>query len=138
MKKLFLTITVLGALAFTSVAQNANRASATSQQPKLTAEQRADKETAKATTALGLNESQKTTFKKLALERFSANMPLREKGKAATTTSEKETIHNQIKANNDKFFNTVNAMLTPEQQTKWADHRKKMQEKNKANHANQD
>ena len=131
MKKLFLTITVLGALAFTSVAQNANR-NAGAQAP-VTAEQKADKETSKATSALGLNESQKTTFKKLAVERFNANKPLRDKMKSASTSTEKESIHSQIKANNEKFFTTVNAMLTPDQQTKWADHRKKMQEKQKGN-----
>lgn len=130
MKKLFLTITVLGALAFTSVAQNANRKAAGT---PVTAEQKAEKETAKATSALGLNESQKTTFNKLAIERFNANKPLREKMKTASTPTEKDAIHTQIKANNDKFFNTVNAMLTPDQQTKWADHRKKMQERQKSN-----
>lgn len=135
MKKLFLTITVLGALAFTSVAQNANR-NAGAQAP-VTAEQRAEKETAKATTALGLNDSQKATFKKLAIERFNANKPLREKMKSTTNATEKESIHSQVKANNEKFFTTVNAMLTPDQQTKWTDHRKKMQAKRNAN-AHQD
>ena len=129
MKKLFLTITVLSALTLTSVAQDARKSATASQQPVLTAEQRADKETTKATGALSLNDSQKATFKKLALERFTANMPLREKAKASTDKAQKQTLRTQILANNDKFFTTVNAMLTPEQQTKWAEHRKKMQTK---------
>lgn len=138
MKKLFLTITVLGALATTTLAQNGNKVATNNNQAQLTPQQRADKETTKVTGALGLNESQKVTFNKLAVERFTANMPLREKAKATTDKTEKQNLHNQIKANNDKFFDTVNAMLTPEQQTKWADHRKKVQEKNKDMQAHQD
>lgn len=131
MKKLFLTIAALGALTFTTVAQNGGRSATSSQQSALTAEQRAEKETTKATSALSLTDAQKATFKKLALERFTANMPLREKAKASTDKAEKQTLRSQVVANNDKFFTSVNAMLTPEQQTKWADHRKKMQEKQK-------
>jgi hypothetical protein len=131
MKKLLLTIAALGALTFTAAAQNAGKSATASQQPALTAEQKAEKETTKATGALSLTDAQKATFKKLALERFTANMPLREKAKASTDKAEKQTLRSQIVANNDKFFTSVNAMLTPEQQTKWADHRKKMQEKQK-------
>jgi hypothetical protein len=133
MKKLFLTIAVLGALATTSVAQNAKKAGA-SNQPELTAEQRADKETTRAAGALGLSEAQKATFKKLAIERFTLNKPLREKGKASTDKTEKQNLHKQIKSNNEKFFASVNSMLTPEQQTKWAEHKKKMQDKKDARH----
>lgn len=124
MKKLFLTITVLGALTLSSAAQNGNKAAGP--QSEMTVEQRADKETTKATAALGLSDAQKTTFKKLALERFSANKPLREQAKATTDKTQRQSIHDQIKKNNEKFFTSVNSMLTPEQQTKWADHRKKM------------
>jgi LPS O-antigen subunit length determinant protein (WzzB/FepE family) len=124
MKKLFLTIAVLGALATTTMAQNANKTA--NDQPALTVEQKADKETTRATAALGLSDAQKATFKKLAIERFSANKPLREQGRATTDKTQRQSIHDQIKKNNEKFFTSVNSMLTPEQQTKWADHRKKM------------
>lgn len=128
MKKLFLTITVLGALTLSSVAQDGNKKAAGSQ-PQLTVEQKADKETAKATTALGLSDTQKSTFHKLALERFTANKPLRDKAKQSSDKTEKQSLQSQVKANNEKFFTSVNSMLTPEQQTKWADHRKKAQAK---------
>lgn len=133
MKKLFLTIAVLGALATTTVAQNANK-TANSNQPVLTPEQKADKETTKAANALSLSDAQKTTFKKLALERFSANKPLREQAKASSDKAQKQTIREQIKKNNEKFFTSVNSMLTPEQQTKWTEHRKKMANNAKAEH----
>lgn len=133
MKKVFLTLSILGALATTAVAQNGGRA-ATASQPELTAEQKADKETAKAATALSLSDAQKTTFKKLSIERFNANKPLREKAKASTDKNEKQKIREQVKANNEKFFTSVNSMLTPEQQVKWADRKKKMQEKGRDAH----
>lgn len=130
MKKLFLTIAVFGALATTAIAQDARKAG-TNNQSELTIEQRVDKQTTKATTALGLSEAQQVTFKKLVTERITANKSIRDKAKASNDKAEKKGLHEQIKANNEKFFASVNSMLTPEQQTKWANHRKKMQEKNK-------
>ena len=126
MKKLFLTIAVLGALATTAVAQDAKKA-ASNAQPELTVEQKAERETIKATAALGLSDAQKATFKKLATERFTTNKPLREKARASSDKAEKQALRKQLKANNEKFFTSVNSMLTPEQQPKWADYRKKMQ-----------
>lgn len=126
MKKLFLTIAVLGALSTTVVAQDAKKA-ASNDQPELTVEQRADKETTRATGVLGLSDAQKVTFKKLATERFAANKPLREKIKASTDKTERQNLQKQAMANNEKFFTSVNSILTPEQQTKWVEHRKKMQ-----------
>lgn len=128
MKKLFLTIAALGVLTFTAVAQDAGRATTSTE---LSPELKADKETKKATAALGLNDTQKTKFKQLSLERINANKPLREKAKASTDKTEKQSLHSQVKANNEKYYNNVNAMLTPEQQTKWADHKKKMEAKQK-------
>lgn len=126
MKKLFLTISVFSALTFSAVAQNEKTATPSSSQPQLTPEQKADKETAKATSALVLNESQKAKFKQFSLDRITANRALRAK---ATTKEEKQKTHELVKANNDKFFTSVNALLTPEQQTKWVDHKKKMEAK---------
>jgi hypothetical protein len=133
MKKLFLTIAVLGALATTAVAQNAKKAGANNQ-PELTVEQKADKETTRAAGALNLSDAQKATFKKLAMERFTANKPLREKAQASTDKTEKQNLRKQVKSNNEKFFSSVNSMLTPEQQTKWTEHKKKMQDKKDAHH----
>ena len=126
MKKLFLTISVFSALTFSAVAQNEKTATPASAQQPLTPEQKADKETAKAINVLGLNDSQKAKFKQLSLERITSNRALKAK---ATTKEDKQKTHDLVKANNDKFFAGVNAMLNAEQQTKWADHKKKMQAK---------
>lgn len=123
----------MGALVGTTVAQDAQKAAANNQ-PELTVEQKADKETTKAAGALSLSEAQKATFKKLALERFTANKPLREKAQASTDKTEKQNLRKQIKSNNEKYFASVNSILTPEQQTKWADHKKKMQDRKDAQH----
>lgn len=127
MKKLFLTITVLGALTLTSVAQNANKTAGAS--TELSIEQKADKETAKAATILSLTDAQKVKFKQFTMDRINANKPLREKAKASTDKAEKKALHTQVKANIDKYFASVNGILTAEQQTKWADHKKKAEEK---------
>ena len=128
MKKLILTITVLGALAFNSFAQDGNK-KAQGQEPQLTIDQRADKETSKAAVVLTLTDAQKVKFKQFTVDRFTANQPLREKAKATTNKAEKETLHAQMKANTDKYFTNVNGILTAEQQPKWADHKKKMDAK---------
>jgi hypothetical protein len=128
MKKLILTITVLGALAFNSFAQDGSKKAA-GQEPQLTIEQRADKETTKAAAALSLTEAQKVKFKQFTIDRFNANQPLREKAKATTNKAEKETIHAQMKANTDKYFANVNGILTAEQQPRWAEHKKKFDAK---------
>jgi len=134
MKKLLLTIAVSGALASTSMAQDANKAA--NNQSTMTVEQKADKETAKATAVLSLSDTQKATYKKLAVERFSANKPLREQVKTTTDNTQKQLINDKINKNIEKFFASVNSILTPEQQVKWAEHRKKMAEAPKDEHQN--
>lgn len=131
MKKLFLTITVLGALATTTMAQDAK---GVANAPELTVEQKADKQTTRAAGALNLSDVQKATFKKLATERLTANKPLKEKAQASSDKTEKQNLRKQVISNNEKFFASVNSMLTPEQQTKWAEHRKKIQDRKDAQH----
>lgn len=129
MKKLFLTLAAFSALTFTGLAQNDR-----SSQPaktQMTPEQRAEKQTEKVTAHLNLSDAQKSTFKKLSIERINQNQPLRQKMRNSTNKEEKASLQNQIKANNEKFFASVNSMLTPDQQTKWAEHKKKMEAKQK-------
>jgi periplasmic protein CpxP/Spy len=123
MKKLLLTIAAFSALTFAGIAQNDTAQPA----QKLSPEQRADKQTDKVATHLNLSDAQKSAFKKLTMERINQNQPLKQKMNATKNKEERTAIQNQIKANNDKFFASVNSMLTPEQQTKWVEHRKKME-----------
>lgn len=134
MKKLLLTLAAFGALTFTTVAQDNAKTNPQAQKANMTPEQRAEKETKNATEKLGLNADQQAKFKVYALERARSNKALREKG-ANAPKEEKQKLRAEAKANNDKFFNNVNSILDAGQQTKWADHKKKMQEKKAKNQA---
>lgn len=133
MKKLFLTLAAFSALTFTAAAQNHAKTAGTEEKAPLTPEQRAEKETKNATEKLGLNADQQAKFKVYALDRVRSNRSLRDKVKTATP-EEKQKLQAERKANNDKFFNNVNAMLDAGQQTKWAEHKKNMQERRDKNH----
>lgn len=133
MKKLFLTLAAFSALTFTAAAQNHAKTTGATKQAPLTPEERAEKETKNATEKLGLNADQQAKFKVFALERARNNRSLRDKAKTATP-EEKQKLQAERKANNDKFFNNVNAMLDAGQQTKWAEHKKNMQERRDKNH----
>lgn len=131
MKKILLTLASFSALTFTAVAQNDAKKAA---QENMTPEQRADKETKHATEKLGLSTDQAAKFKVYSLERARSNKALREQAKT-TSKEERPKLKEQRKANNDKFFANVNSILNAEQQVKWAEHKKKMQEKQAKNEA---
>ncbi|MBN8694822.1 MAG: hypothetical protein J0L69_16630 [Bacteroidetes bacterium] len=131
MKKILLTLAAFSALTFTAAAQNDAKKAA---QENMTPEQRADKETKNATEKLGLSTDQAAKFKVYSLERARSNKALREQAKT-TSKEERPKLKEQRKANNDKFFANVNSILNAEQQVKWAEHKKKMQEKQAKNEA---
>lgn len=131
MKKILLTLAAFSALTFTAAAQNDAKKAA---QENMTPEQRADKETKNATEKLGLSTDQAAKFKVYSLERARSNKALREQAKN-TSKEERPKLKEQRKANNDKFFANVNSILNAEQQVKWAEHKKKMQEKQAKNEA---
>lgn len=131
MKKILLTLAAFSALTFTAAAQNDAKKAA---QENMTPEQRADKETKNATEKLGLSADQAAKFKVYSLERARSNKALREQAKT-TSKEERPKLKEQRKANNDKFFANVNSILNAEQQVKWAEHKKKMQEKQAKNEA---
>lgn len=131
MKKILLTLAAFSALTFTAAAQDDAKKAA---QENMTPEQRADKETKNATEKLGLSTDQAAKFKVYSLERARSNKALREQAKT-TSKEERPKLKEQRKANNDKFFANVNSILNAEQQVKWAEHKKKMQEKQAKNEA---
>ncbi|MBS1636375.1 MAG: hypothetical protein JST26_10690 [Bacteroidetes bacterium] len=81
---------------------------------------------------LSLNDDQKAKVQAFALERATTNNALREKEKSLTQDADKKALRKEMKANKDKFFNNVNGILTPEQQTKWAQMRQEQMDKHKA------
>lgn len=134
MKKLILTLAAFSALTFTGVAQDNHKAPGTADQAALmTPEQKAENDTKKATDKLGLTADQQAKFKVFALDRARSNKNLREKAKASTSKEEKQKYRAEAKANNDKFFANVNTILNADQQVKWAEHKKKMDERQKGN-----
>lgn len=135
MKKLLLTIAAFSAFTFVSTAQNNSKTATSTEQAAMTPEQKADKETKHAVGKLGLNDAQQAKFKVYALDRARSNKALREKGKNATK-EERLKYRAEAKANNDKFYANVNTILTSDQQVKWAEHKKKMDEKHAKNQAN--
>ena len=129
MKKLLLTICAVGALTLTGAAQGERKSAPAGSETQMTPEQRAESQTKKAIAVLNLTATQQTEFKKLLLDKIKLNQPLKEKAKSTTDANEKQKLIGQVKANNEKFYTSVNAMLTAEQQPKWAEHKKKMEAK---------
>lgn len=82
---------------------------------------------------LGLNDDQKSKWEAAALDRITANTAIREKLKGSTTPDERKAMRSEIKANHDKFDNTVTTFLTEEQKAKWAKEKEEHKNKVKAN-----
>jgi len=125
MKKLILTTAFFSAFTLAGLAQNnLNTNTTTDATPKkagkdLTPEQAAQRQSTRAADELGLSAEQKQKFYDASLVRITANRPLKQQAEAATDKGSKKSVHQQMKANRDTFENNVNAMLTPEQKTKW-------------------
>ncbi|HQQ94335.1 MAG TPA: hypothetical protein PLQ93_07260 [Bacteroidia bacterium] len=98
-------------------------------------EQRAKEESDRAEKQLSLSADQKQKWEQAALTRINANKPLIEKLQGSTTPDERKSLRGDIKKNGKSFDQSVNAMLTPEQKTKWdtwkAEKRKNMEKKMK-------
>lgn len=124
MKQLALTLALIFTLGLNGFSQEVRKNPA-----KQTNEQKAETESVRAAKRLSLNDKQKSVFKQFALQRLEMNKPLRIKLKNTSDAATKEAITKEINANRDKFRANVNAMLNPEQQTKWAEMSKRHDEK---------
>lgn len=138
MKKIILSIALVTGLTNAYVAQDNSATAATPKKEKgqpnknATPEERAKKGADHAEKKLGLTADQKAKWEAAALERIKANEPHKEKMKGSTTPAERKDIHTAVKANNDKFDATVNAMLTPEQKAKFENEKKERKAKQMA------
>ena len=120
MKKLILSIALVTGLALTTHAQDVTLGKQGNEQKKQhTPEEHAKKGAEWATKNLGLDEGQATKWQSAALTRITANAPLREKLKSATTPADRKATHQELKANMVKFDAEVNTFLTADQKTKW-------------------
>ena len=114
-----LSLALVTGLALTSIAQDTKGASATTEKKQHTPEEQAKKSTEWAVKNLGLDADQKTKWQAAVLERATANAPLHEKMKGATTPEDRKAARQQVKGNMEKFNTTVNTFLNADQKTKW-------------------
>ena len=135
MKKLILSFAALSLLSIAQAQTTTNPTQGnanTTQKTPPSPDKVAQHEATRIAKELTLNDDQKAKVQAFALERVNANNTLREKEKTLTQDADKKAIHKEIKANKEKFFNNVNGLLSPEQQTKWAQMRQEQMDKHKA------
>lgn len=119
MKKLVLIIAVSAASVFHIHAQSGQGGGGNSGYSKQSPEDRANKDAEWAEQQLGLSADQKVKWHDASLQKINANEPIREKMKATSDQSEKQTLGAQMRENSQKFDVTVSAFLTADQKTKW-------------------
>lgn len=121
MKKTIMTLAIIAGFNAAVLAQDVTTTPGTAQATKknLTPEERAKKGANHAEKKLGLSAQQKADWEVAALKRALVNQPLHEKLKGSTTPEERQSIHKEIKANNDAFETSVNFFLTADQKTKF-------------------
>ena len=123
MKHNLLTLTLLAALATGFQAQTPAEVPMSNGQQgpekNLSPSERAKKDADQAEKKLSLNSDQKAKWEAVALERATANAPIKEKMKGCTTPQERKTYHSQIKVNQKKYKTSTLALLSPEQKTKY-------------------
>lgn len=117
MKKLMFILGIAGATTIVSpTSLNAQAAAKNTTTPAKDLEAKANRQTERATKELGLNEEQKSKFKKFAMDRLYKIQPIQEKIQATSDEKEKQNLKLQKKQINEEFFNNVNSILTPAQQ----------------------
>jgi periplasmic protein CpxP/Spy len=112
-------------------AQNKDKQKNPSSEKKqaLTPEQRAQKQTDKLQSKLGLTEEQKLKVYDLNLNRIKQNQALREKNKG---NSEQKGSKEEFQKIRTDFDTQLNAILTADQQTKWAQLKEEHKDKRSA------
>jgi ABC-type protease/lipase transport system fused ATPase/permease subunit len=101
---------------------------------KLSIDERVKNQTEKATSTLGLSADQKDKWAAASKERISKNEPLKQQLQGSTTPEQRKSIRQQMQQNNRAFDQSVNAFLTPDQQSKYA--AMKAEHKQKHGHGN--
>lgn len=125
MKKIIALLVTVCSLSL-AVAQEQSTVTATSQPEKprgTKPEIMASRHSKHLQKALGLNEEQTTKTYQAMLTRFNEVHAAREK---AGPNADHKTMREQTKPARQKFVQTMHGILTPEQKTKWEQHRKQM------------
>lgn len=131
MKKTIALLIAVCSLSFASAQEQPTGAPATGQPQKPNGpkpEMMASRHSKHLQKMLGLSEEQTQKTYTAMLTRFTEAHAIKEK---LGPNADKKTAHEQLKPVRQKFVQTMNTILTPEQKTKWEEHRMQM----KKNHA---
>jgi protein CpxP len=131
MKKVFLIITTVAALNSVYAQGPKDKFNKqVSEYKNQTPEQRAQLQADKLEKVLSLSTDQKQKVYEAALKKNNSIKAAKEKHK--NDADKKAGLGPEIKAANQTFVEDVNAVLTPEQKTKWKAHVEEMKQKHKA------
>jgi len=121
MKKLILISGLIMSLVTFVTAQDQNKPSVKG--PKnhqnMSVEARAKNNSNKAEKELALTADQKIKWEAASIDRIKQNEPIKQKMQGSTTPEERKNLREQMRANNQKFEQTVLTFLTPDQKTKF-------------------
>ena len=133
MKKIIASVFALSLLSFA----NAQDQSAKTSNPplpgkvmKATPEQIATRQSMHLQKMLGLSEDQKQKTYQAVLTRTSAVQAVHAK---YGPDGDKKAMHGEVKPIKEQFVQTMNGVLTPEQKTKWEEHRLKFKQRRMQN-----
>ncbi len=129
MKKIIATILTISAFNLVLAQEQEKTTSPATSQPtkvnKPTPEQMATRHSMSLQKVLGLAEDQKQKTYQAILVRTSAIQTIRTKYDAS---GDKKAMRAEAKPVKEKFVQTMTGILTPEQKTKWEEHRLKMKQ----------
>jgi len=100
-------------------AQHQGNGKGNGKQNKPSPEEQAGRQAAHMQKKLGLSDDQKAKIQEFALTRIKANQEVKDKARASKNEGDRKAYGQQMKANKETFENSVNGVLTPEQQAKW-------------------
>lgn len=130
MKKLGFVLGVTGLVCVTTPAVGvAQTAAKNAMTPAEDLNAKADRHTAQAVKELGLNDEQKSKFRKFEIDRLYRVQPINEKLRSISDEKEKERLREQKRQINEDFFKNVSTILTPAQQEIWKKKKEELMEK---------
>lgn len=122
MKKSIVVALILTTLGLSGIAQEKQALTpkkSSSLEKEISVDQRVKNQSDRAEKELGLNSEQKLKWEAALRERITANKPIKEKLRGATTPEERKQLNAEAKSNMKKFDDTVGLILTPEQKAKY-------------------
>lgn len=126
MKKVMIMLSV-AALPLWSVAQghaHKQNEQTNERRAELSPDERARKEAERMGGQLGLTSEQKQQWEQAALDRMTANQPLKDKMRGSTTPEERASLRQEMRKNGEAFDKKTETILTIEQKQKYSELKK--------------